>query len=163
MITEKLEKDFNLGTIIQTQLDESLGLPVKVSAVTQQDLYQRLFSGEAPWFVTFDNGWTELDDWLYPYYHSTGTANSFALRDEKIDRLIEKQRVTTDQIERREIGFDVQRELLQLHLASNFVSERVISLQWPYLQEFPLDIGFSFQERLASCWIDQSHPTFFNR
>ena len=80
-----------------------------------------------------------------------------------IDRLIEKQRVTTDQIERREIGFDVQRELLQLHLASNFVSERVISLQWPYLQEFPLDIGFSFQERLASCWIDQSHPTFFNR
>ena len=163
LITEELEKNFSLGTIIQTQLDESLGIPVKVSAVTQQDLYQRLFSGEAPWFVTFDNGWTELDDWLYPYYHSTGTANSFALRDEKIDRLIEKQRVTTDQIERREIGFDVQRELLQLHLASNFVSERVISLQWPYLQEFPLDIGFSFQERLASCWIDQSHPTFFNR
>ena len=163
LISDELEKNFGLGTIIQTQLDQNLGIPVRVSAIRQQDLYSRLFSGEAPWFVTFDNGWTELDDWLFPYYHSTGTANSFALRSQNIDDLIEKQRKMPDPLERREISYEVQRKLLDLHLASNFLSERVISLQWPYVQNFPLDIGFSFQERLASCWIDQSDPTFLSR
>ena len=163
LISDELEKDFGLGSIIQTQLDETLGIPVRVSAISQQNLYSRLFSGEAPWFVTFDNGWTELDDWLFPYYHSTGTANSFALRSKTMDELIEKQRRMPDPMERREISFEVQRKLLDLHLASNFLSERVISLQWPYVQNFPLDIGFSFQERLASCWIDQSDPTFLSR
>ena len=80
-----------------------------------------------------------------------------------MDNLIEKQRIMIDPLERREISYEVQRKLLDLHLASNFLSERVISLQWPYVQNFPLDIGFSFQERLASCWIDQSDPTFLSR
>ena len=121
---------------------------------------ERLLQGEAPWAVGVDNGWIELDDWLYPYFHRDGNANTFVLRDEALDGLIEEQRAEMSSERRQEIGFDVQRRLLDLNVGANFVSEDVVTLFWPYVQLFPLDAGEAYQDRFAQTWIDRTQETY---
>ena len=123
--------------MIAGQLRESLGLEVRVSPRSINELAQRLTDGEAPWAVGVDNGWIDLDDWLYPYFHTEGNANTFVLRDEEMDALIEEQRAEMSPDRRQAIAYEVQRRLLDLNVGANFVSEDVVTLFWPYLQLFP--------------------------
>jgi len=43
------------------------------------------------------------------------------------------------------------------------VSERVVTLSWPYVKGFPLDTADGYQDRLADCWIDRTDPAFRGR
>ena len=62
----------------------------------------------------FDNGWIDLDDWVYPYFHSTGSKNSFKVSDPELDMLLDDQRQEFDIDRRRELGYHIQRYLLGL-------------------------------------------------
>src|SRR5439155_836646 len=62
----------------------------------------------------FDNGWIDLDDWVYPYFHSTGSKNSFRLKDPDLDKLLDAQRREFDIEKRRQLGYQIQRYLLGL-------------------------------------------------
>ncbi|MCC7363798.1 MAG: ABC transporter substrate-binding protein [Dehalococcoidia bacterium] len=157
------EANLGLGSLISEQLARNLGLKVTVYAVPIGELIRRMFAGEAPWVAGPDTGWVDLDDWLYPYFHSTGTNNSFPMRDEELDKLIESQRTELNEENRRAIGFDVQRKLLGLHAGVSFCSERLISLTWPYVKGFPLDTADGYQHRFADTWIDRNDPTFRGR
>lgn len=157
------EANLRLGSVISEQLKQNLGLTVRVYSVALGELIRRMFAGEAPWVAGSDSGWIDLDDWLYPYFHSAGTNNSFPLRDESLDRLIISQRTELDESARRNIGFEVQRKLLGLHAGLNFCSERLISLQWPYVKDFPLDTADGYQHRFADTWIDRNEATFRGR
>ncbi|TMB67000.1 MAG: ABC transporter substrate-binding protein [Chloroflexi bacterium] len=53
----------------------------------------------------FDNGWIDLDDWVYPYFHSTGSKNSFRLNDPDLDKLLDAQRREFDIEKRRQLGY----------------------------------------------------------
>ena len=149
-----------MGSLIAEQLAATIGLEVTVKEVSVEGLAERLLQGEAPWAVGVDNGWIELDDWLYPYFHRDGSANTFVLRDEELDTLIEGQRAEMSPDRRQQIAYQVQRRLLDLNVGANFVSEDVVTLFWPYVQGFPLDAGEAYQDRFAQTWIDRSHPTY---
>ena len=68
-----------------------------------------------------------------------------------------------DAAKRQQTGYEIQRKLLALNAGVNLVSERVVTLGWPYVKGFPLDTTDGYQDRLADCWIDRSDPTFRGR
>ena len=160
LVSTNLEQSLGVGGLIAGQLRDTLGLSVQVAPVSIDELARRLIDGEAPWAVGVDNGWIELDDWLYPYFHSNGSANTFVLRDEEMDALIEEQRAEMSSARRQQIAYSVQRRLLDLNVGANFVSEDVVTLFWPYVQLFPVDAGEAYQDRFAKTWIDRTHPTY---
>ncbi len=160
LITQNLEETLGMGALISEQLREALGLNVRVNAVGIDELAQRLLEGEAPWAAGVDNGWLELDDWLYPYFHREGNANTFVLRDEDLEALIEEQRTEMSGERRQQIAHEAQRRLLELNVGANFVSEDVVTLFWPYVQLFPVDAGVAYQDRFAQTWIDRTDPSY---
>ncbi|MCK9517510.1 MAG: ABC transporter substrate-binding protein [Dehalococcoidia bacterium] len=157
------ETNLGLGSLIKEQLARTLGLNVTVTPLAIGDLIKKMIAQEAPWVAGPDVGWVDLDDWVYPYFHSAGSNNSFPVRDSDLDALIESQRIETDEAKRRQTGFEIQRKILNLHAGLNFVSERVIALQWPYVRDFPIDAADGYQHRFADCWIDRSDETFRGR
>lgn len=163
LVVDEAEKNLGMGSIIKSQLKLSLDLEVGVYPVPAAELGQRLLTLNAPWAAGPDDGWVDLDDWVYPYFHSQGTKNTFPLRDAGIDALIESQRVELNEEKRQGIGYEIQRKLLELNVGVNFVSERVVALAWPYVRGLPLDAADGYQHRLADCWIDQGDPTFRGR
>ena len=163
LVFEDVEQVFRLGARIEEQVESSLGIQVRVYPLSASDLVERMFSGQAPWMAGPDAGWIDLDDWLYPFFHSAGAQNTFALRDEELDAQIERQRTQFDPEARRSLGLEIQRRLLELNPAVNFVSERAIALSWPYVRDFPLDILPGFEYRMARTWIDTEDPEFLAR
>jgi peptide/nickel transport system substrate-binding protein len=163
-VLEETEAALQFGATIKEQLAANLGLTqVRVVPVPLNQLAGLLVSGQAPWAAGPDNGWVDLDDWVYPYFHSSGTKNSFPLRDAELTAMIDAQRVELNKDSRREIGFNIQRRLLALNVGVNLISERVVALSWPYVKGLPLDTADGFQHRLADTWIDTADSTFRGR
>ena len=162
-VVDDAEAALGMGALIREQVAENLGIKVNVFAFPIGQLVAKLFTNDAPWVAVPDTGPIDLDDWLYPYFHSAGVKNTFAFRDSAMDAAIEAQRGELDEKRRQAIGFDIQRTLLGLNLGVNFVSERLIALSWPYVKSFPVDMSDGYQHRFADCWIDRSDPTFRGR
>ncbi len=162
-VVDEAEKAIKLGTVIRDQLRIHLELPVKIYPISIKELGARVFSQTGPWAAAPDTGWVDLDDWVYPYFHSAGTNNSFALKDPEMDSLIEAQRTQLDDAQRRELGFQLQRRLHSLAAGINLVSETVLALRWPYVSKFPFDATDGYQHRFADCQIDTTHPSFRGR
>ncbi len=160
LVTANLEETLGMGGVIARQIGAALQLDVQVTAVGINELARRLREGEAPWALGVDRGWIELDDWLYPYFHSGGGGNTFVLRDEEMDAQIEEQRAEMATERRQELAYQLQRRLLQLNVAANFVSQDSLTLFMPYVQLFPVDAGEAHQDRFANTWIDRTHPTY---
>lgn len=163
LVEAAAETNLGLGSLIKEQLARTLGLNVTVTALPIGELIQKMIAQQAPWVAGPDVGWVDLDDWVYPYFHSSGSNNSFPVRDSELDALIDAQRVETDEEKRRQTGYEIQRRLLNLHAGLNFVSERVIALAWPYVKNFPIDAADGYQHRFANTWIDRSDETFRGR
>jgi len=162
-VVDATENAIGLGSLIRSQLKAALDLDIRVVPMPLSQLVGLLLSAEAPFAAGPDTGWIDLDDWVYPYFHSAGTRNSFPLRDSDLDALIEKQRVELNEDARRNLGYEIQRRILALNPGANLVSERVVALAWPYVKGYPLDTTDGYQDRFASCWIDASDPTFRGR
>lgn len=162
-VVDEAETTLGMGSLIQRNLKEALGLNVSIHPLPVGELVSRLLGGSAPWAAGPDSGWVDLDDWLFPYFHSDGSKNSFALRDADLDAMITAQRQELDEGRRREIGLAAQRRLLQLNAAVNFVSERVVVVQQSYVKGFPTDATDGYQHRFADCWIDRTDPAFRGR
>lgn len=163
-VLEETEGALEFGATIRDQLATNLGLEqIRVVPLPLAKLSSLLLTGEAPWAAAPDNGWIDLDDWVYPYFHSSGSKNSFPLRDDELTAMIDAQRVELNKDARREIGYNIQRKLLTINAGVNLVSERVVALSWPYVKGFPLDTSDGYQHRFADTWIDQSDATFRRR
>ena len=162
-VLDEAETNLKMGSTIRDQLKAALDLPVTVYPVTLKQLGAAQITSEYTWAAGQDIGWVDLDDWVYPYFHSSGTRNTFALRDPDLDKLIEAQRAELDETKRRAVGYDIQRKLLALNAGVNFVSETVVALRRSYVREFPLDIADGYQHRFADCWIDRTDPDFRGR
>ncbi|HNM78124.1 MAG TPA: ABC transporter substrate-binding protein [Tepidiformaceae bacterium] len=163
-VVDETEAALQFGQTIKEQLAANLGLEqVRVVPLPLSELSNLLISGTAPWAAGADNGWIDLDDWVYPYFHADGTKNSFPLRDAEVTSMIDAQRVELDKGKRREIGYNIQRRLLALNAGVNLFSERVVALTWPYVKGLPLDTADGYQHRFADTWIDTSDATFRGR
>lgn len=163
LVLDTAEAAIGMGRVIAEQLALGLGITVKVFPVDLARLSSMLLAAEAPFAAGPDTGWIDLDDWVYPYFHSSGTKNSFPLVDKDLDALIDAQRAEFDAAKRQQTGYEIQRKLLALNAGVNLVSERVVTLSWPYVKGFPLDTADGYQDRLADCWIDRTDPTFRGR
>ncbi|MGH2632211.1 MAG: hypothetical protein ACRDG3_02270, partial [Tepidiformaceae bacterium] len=162
-VLDQAESVLKMGSIMRDQLKASLGLNITVFPVSNAQMGSGLLDGSYAWAAAPDDGWVDLDDWIFPYFHSTGTKNTFPLRNKDMDTLIESQRTQLDSAKRQQIGYDIQRNLLVINAGVNFVSETVVSLAWPYVRQFPLDTADGYQNRFADCYIDQTDPTFRGR
>ncbi|OAI44092.1 hypothetical protein AYO38_02365 [bacterium SCGC AG-212-C10] len=162
-VPEDTENSLGMGSLIRDQVKQATDLNIQVFPVTIDAIIARLLEGKAPWVCGPDDGWVDLDDWVFPYFHSEGPKNSFPLRDAQIDSAILSQRAELNENQRKEIGLSIQRRLIQLHAGVNLVSERVVSLAWPYVKDFPLDIKDGYQHRFAQTWLDPSDPSFRGR
>jgi peptide/nickel transport system substrate-binding protein len=149
---------------LQRQLKEVLGL--ETNGVLQQitELAQEALQKRQVFIFTWDNGWMEPDDYLYPYFHSTGPRNSFNLSDPTLDRMLEEQRREFDLERRQQLVYDIQHYLLDKVVARpDWVSDTYRGMRWPYVKNrwYSAWYGDTFQQ--ADTWLDSTDPTFQGR
>jgi peptide/nickel transport system substrate-binding protein len=151
---------------LQRQLKEILGLessgtldPSGYTTIAQGLLQKRLV-----FTLGWDNGWMEPDDYLYPYFHSTGSRNSFNLSDPELDRMLEEQRQEFDSERRQQQVYDIQHYLLDKVVARlDWVCDITRGMLWPYVKNrwYSAWFGDTFQQ--ADNWLDSTDPTFQGR
>ena len=159
-------------------MSENLGIPVDNLRTTKEP-YQRIAEviaedscdrGAITW--GFDNGWIDLDDWVFPYFHSTGSKNTFRLKDPEFDKLLEAQRREFDYEARKALGDQIQRYLLGLegdglqpgaHARVDYATPYTATVSWPYLKNrtgFPW-FGNSYWS--ANVWLDKNESSYAAR
>ena len=159
-------------------MSANLGIPIdKLRTITQA--YSRIAeviaedscdTGAMTW--GFDNGWIDLDDWVYPYFHSTGSKNSFRLNDPELDVLLDAQRKEFDIEARRELGYTIQRYMLGLegdglqkgaHSRAEYATPRTATVSWPYFKNRVAFPWFGNSHWLANVWLDKNDPSYKGR
>jgi ABC-type transport system substrate-binding protein len=119
----------------------------------------------------YDNGWIDLDDWVYPYFKTGGPKNSFKVSDPALDVLLDKQRREFNTEERKKIGYDIQRYLLGLTnpeapAANNRIDYACPGgggVRWPYAKNETSWPWFGNQYWAAEAWFDKSDPSYEGR
>jgi len=119
----------------------------------------------------FDNGWVDLDDWVYPYFKTGGPKNSFQVSDSTLDALLDAQRAEFNFEARLDLGYQIQRYLLGLtnpeadaaHVRPNYAAPGGGTISWPYFKNrvsFPW-FGNSYWN--ANIWLDKNDPSYQGR
>ena len=152
------------ATQFRRVLEQVLEAQVSVRVLPQHEIAEGHLKGTLPFTFAYDNGWIDLDDWLYPFFHSRGTKNSFRLSDLYLDRLLEAQRREFDRQRRREIGWEIQRYLLDSVLARIDIATPIqLWAAWPYYRNFRPYVFFGTSYQLADAWLDRAHPSINGR
>jgi peptide/nickel transport system substrate-binding protein len=145
-------------------LRRTLGAEVKVQIRSYVQINEGLQRGEIASTFQFDNGWIEPDDWLYPFFHSSGPKNSFRVSDPDLDSMLDAQRREFDLDRRRELIWEIQRYLLNNVLARlDYVTPTNLWVAWPYFRNFAPSPFFGETFRLADAWLDSGHPSIERR
>jgi len=151
----------------QEMLRETLGLEVKgdIDITGYVELAQGSLEKRLVFTLNYDNGWNDLDDWVYPYFHSQGPKNSFNLSDPELDTMLENQRAEFDYDRRHQIGIDIQHYLLDNVLARlDWVAQKSLAPAWPYLKNHYLQPWFGYLYLfLPNIWLDSTDPTFSSK
>jgi peptide/nickel transport system substrate-binding protein len=156
----------NVFPAFQRMLAENLGLEIRgrldatgYTEIAQAGLQKRLI-----FLFGYDNGNNDLDDYLYPYFHSTGPKNSFMLADPQLDQMLDGQRAEFDEARRRELGYEIQRYLLDNVLARmEWVGDIALHARWPYWRNRKQQPWFGETFLLVNEWLDSSHATYQGR
>jgi peptide/nickel transport system substrate-binding protein len=151
---------------LQGMLKDVLGLETEgdLDATGYTKLTQGALEKRLVLTFNFDNGWNDLDDWVYPYYHSKGTKNSFNLSDATLDGMLEAQRAEMDEGARQQKGFEIQDYLLENTLAMIcWVGPTNPELKWSYFRSYQRSPWFGYNFNLANIWLDHDDPNFQGR
>jgi len=150
----------------QKMLADTLGLEVKgrLDATGYTEIAQAALQKRAIFSLGYDNGFNDLDDFVYPYFHSAGVKNSFMLADATLDRMLEAQRAEFDGAKRQQLGYEVQRYLLDnVQAKLDWVGDIAMWAQWPYRRNRKVQPWFGETFLMANEWLDSAHPTFQGR
>ncbi len=154
-------------------LRQNLGIQVRTSVQSYSRVSEAYSRGcdQAPMTWVFDNGWIDLDDWVYSYFHSTGSRNSFGVSDPELDSLLDAQRREFDADRRRELGYEIQRYLLGVkgdkpacYARLDYAAFITSGVSWPYYKNrvtFPMIFGNS--QWYANVWLDRDDPSYEGR
>jgi ABC-type transport system substrate-binding protein len=113
---------------------------------------------------SFDNGFTDVDDWLYAYHHTNGGLNASRVSDPQLDQWLEDQRGEFDYEKRREIGFKVQDRLLtEIVNGYRFFNDIARTVERPYLKNGRVWPWFGVGYWHANVWLDQNDPQIQGR
>lgn len=155
------------------QMQEFLGVAIQdeVDATGYTTLAQCLLrdtadasDGTCGFTWGYDNGWIDLDDWVYPYFHTGGTKNSFLLSDPDLDKMLDSQRAEFDRPARQKIGYDIQNYLLDKVLARLDYSAPVNRfVQWNYVKNQVVATWFGHNYLYANTWLDQGDASYGGR
>jgi len=159
-------------------MSQNLGLSEDEIRITKEP-YQRIAEllaedtcDRGAMYFGFDNGWIDLDDWVFPYFHSTGSKNTFRLKDPDLDLLLEAQRREFDQEKRKALGDQIQRYLLGLegdgmqtgaHARVDYSAPYLAIVTWPYVKNPVFFPWFGSSYWSANVWLDKNDPAFRNR
>jgi ABC-type transport system substrate-binding protein len=119
----------------------------------------------------FDNGWVDLDDWVFPYFRTDGSKNSFEISDPNLDVLLDKQRTEFDIEARRQIGYEIQRYLMgttnpeapAANLRLDYATPGGGGVSWPYFKNRTSWPWFGNQYWVSQTWFDKNDPSFQGR
>ncbi|MDP2950643.1 MAG: ABC transporter substrate-binding protein, partial [Chloroflexota bacterium] len=150
----------------QKMLSDHLGFEIKghvdPSGYTELDLC--LLQKSCVFGLGFDNGWNDLDDWVYPYYHTGGPKNSFNVSDPKLDAMLDASRAEFEYEKRRQLGYDIQNYLLdEAYLMLMWCSPSQPGTEWPYRRNRRPTPWFGNAFHVANQWLDKTHPSFQGR
>jgi ABC-type transport system substrate-binding protein len=151
---------------VQKMLADNLGLELqgRLDATGYTEIAQAAQQKRALFTFGYDNGFNDLDDWVYPYFHSNGVKNSFMLADPTLDQMLEAQRAEFDEARRQQLGYEIQRYLLDNVLARlDWVGDIALWAQWPYRRNRVVQPWFGETFMLANEWLDSTDPTFQGR
>jgi hypothetical protein len=156
----------NAWPSFQKMMMDNLGLELKgrMDPTGYTEMAQAALQKTGLFSFAYDNGYLDLDDWLYPYFHSTGIKNSFNLNDPKLDEMLDAQRAEFDLDRRRQLGYDIQNYLLDNVLARlDWLAQVWRGCTWFYLRNYLPEPWFGFAFRIANYWLDSTHPTYSGR
>ena len=146
------------------KLEEVLGAKVDYQVRNYAIINESVARGEMPFTWDYDNGWIDLDDWVYPYFHSKSVTNVSKVSDPQLDSLLDAQREAFGEQERQQLGYQIQRYLLENVLARlDFASYYMLWVAWPYYKNFRPAPFFGNSFHLANAWLDQSDPVWGSR
>lgn len=119
----------------------------------------------------FDNGWIDLDDWVYPYFKTGGPKNSFKVSDPDLDLLLDAERKEFDVDKRKELGFQIQRYILGIPKQDTPAALARIEyaapggggISWPYFKNRTSWPWFGNQYWAAEIWLDRNDPSYKDR
>ena len=146
------------------KLEEVLGAKVDYQVRGYAIMNEANVRGDMPFTWRYDNGWIDLDDWVYPHFHSTSSANVSHVSDAQLDSLLDAQREAFDFKERQELGYQIQRYLMENVLAwADFASYYMLWVAWPYYKNFRPASFFGNSFHFANAWLDRSNPVWGSR
>jgi len=158
---------------LKRQWQEVLGLSVEESVdptgyngLAQAFLHDAAdeTDGTFPGSFGFDNGWIDLDDWVYPYFHTGGTKNSFLLSDPQLDAKLDAQRAEFDRDKRQQLGYEIQNYLLDSVLARlDYCSPVTRGVSWSYVKNGFDATWFGSNFLFANVWLDHDDATYSGR
>jgi len=157
---------------LQKNLQETLGFRTKgeLDATGYTTLAQGLLENQTtkqpkiPMAWGYDNGWIDLDDWVYPYFKTNGSKNSFVVSDPQLDKLLDNQRAEFDYEKRRKIGYEIFNYLLENVVARlDLVHQLSRGIDWPYVKNTFRSSWYGQSYLIANQWLDSSDPSFQGR
>ena len=157
---------------LQRNLQEALGLRTKgeLDPTGYTTLAEGLLQNQItrtpkiPAVFGYDNGWLDLDDWVYPYFKTNGPKNSFVLSDPKLDEMLDRQRAEFDYARRRQLGFEIQNYLIDNVAARlDLIHEVTRALRWGYVKNGFRASWFGQTYMNANVWLDTGDPNFQGR
>ncbi len=157
----KREMQEVLGLTIEETVD-----PTGYNGLAQAFLHaaQDETDGSFPSSYGFDNGWIDLDDWVYPYFHTGGTKNSFLLSDPKLDAQLDAQRAEFDRTKRHALGIDIQNYLLEsVNARLDYCSPVTRGVSWSYVKNEFTATWFGSNFLMANVWLDQNDSNWSGR
>lgn len=161
-VIDEAEAAVGIGSLMRDQLKATLDLNVSVYAISIQEFVKRLFRGRRRGRLARTPGTSTSTTGSTPT--STARGRRTAWRSEtRTLTPVSAQRTAFDASARQALGYEIQRKLMGLDVAVNFVSERVSVLSWPYVHNFPVDVTDGYQHRFADTSIDVTHPSFRGR
>ncbi len=173
-------KDFAADFVESLRL--SIGANVKDEVIRSYPIIAEQFlkgcdTMKATW--GFDNGWIDLDDWVYPYFKTGGPKNSFGVSDPDLDKLLDAQRQEFDEEKRREIGYQIQRYILgvkpdgsgPMELKPNTAAFARLdyatlvgaAVSWPFFKNRYTFPWFGNNQWIANQWMDTNDPSYGGR
>jgi len=151
---------------LQAKLREVLGLEIEgeLDPTGYTTIAEGVLKKDLVMTFNFDNGWNDLDDYVYPYFHTDGPKNSFMLSDPELDQMLEAERAELDSERRRELGLEIQDYLLENVVAMPvWVSTLNTNTEWPYYKNIWRTPWFDEGFHRGDYWFDKSDPSWQGR
>jgi len=150
-----------LGIGVETEVDPTGYTTLAACALRNT---QGAATGTCEVIWGYDNGWIDLDDWLYPYFHTGGAKNSYRLSDPKVDELLDAQRIEFDYDKRRELGLELQHYLLdEVNADLKYGNQNEQDMYWNYVRNPWIWNWYGSGYLFANTWIDQNAPSYAGR